>query len=877
MIPKKVTLENFLSFGEKQVIAFDDDEPLWVVGGPNGVGKSAVFDAITFCLFGAHRGGQQHPDKLVRHGENGFTVQFEFEFNGIDYRITRNTKIDGRPTARVEQRTGEAWKAITGVNSVAEAKKWSELLLGMGYDAFQTSVLLGQGKADEMLAAGGTKRLEILKKIIAAERYKKLSDDVHKDAAKKEAELDRLLAQRETTPEVTDAQLAEAALACDGAKEAKGRAEAEKDAAAERVTLAKQWAEHEDARRKLEAKLADATARAKDADRIRADHDRLTELARVLPTLEKFVPLRDARPAAEVSSRKLREDHRAAAESLEELKNQIDGLKLVIEEHRAAASDHARAAKSLHDGIEAKGKLLTAAEEIAALDRQVAAFDPTLDSQAGELRSKLAAATGAEQRARDAKTEAETLLKQAEKEQKQFATVAVGVECARCGQVVSEDHAAKERADIADRVRRHAADFARAEKDWKTAGDAITKATTAQAVLTTTIQNRDAAKQQLALQRKNLAAFGGTADAAALGAELTAADADATRLEKLAAEERAKQTKQADALKLADPKVAPLEKKVRDLAAAVQKAETNQAADAATLATLAGQLSDEWVATTAAQLQDFISERQQLATGGVAERFRQWQEDAARRDEWDAQLRDGAAKAAAIPEAARVPVAEAERRQQAAAEVAKQADTAFGIARDALRDLTQQADDFVKLKMQIAAAEATTRVHKRLDELLGKKGLQRELVRTAEAEIVRLANDTVRNLSDGDLSIELDHADDGPDEAFALRVRRDGSPPIDVSYLSGSQKFRVAVAVALAVGRFAAGQARPLECVIIDEGFGSLDKDGLRATADELNKLKRDLKRIILVSHQEDFTESFPVRYVLRKGEQGTTAEKVRR
>ena len=57
MIPKRVTLENFLSFGPKTEIAFTDDEPLWVLGGSNGVGKSAVFDAITFCLFGAHRGG----------------------------------------------------------------------------------------------------------------------------------------------------------------------------------------------------------------------------------------------------------------------------------------------------------------------------------------------------------------------------------------------------------------------------------------------------------------------------------------------------------------------------------------------------------------------------------------------------------------------------------------------------------------------------------------------------------------------------------------------------------------------------------------------------------------------------------------------------
>ena len=94
--------------------------------------------------------------------------------------------------------------------------------------------------------------------------------------------------------------------------------------------------------------------------------------------------------------------------------------------------------------------------------------------------------------------------------------------------------------------------------------------------------------------------------------------------------------------------------------------------------------------------------------------------------------------------------------------------------------------------------------------------------------------------------------------------------------LSGSQKFRVAVSIALAIGRFATGQARPLECVIIDEGFGSLDKDGLRAAAEELNRLKDHLRRIILVSHQEEFTDCFPVVIKLSKGESGTTAQAIR-
>ncbi len=49
--------------------------------------------------------------------------------------------------------------------------------------------------------------------------------------------------------------------------------------------------------------------------------------------------------------------------------------------------------------------------------------------------------------------------------------------------------------------------------------------------------------------------------------------------------------------------------------------------------------------------------------------------------------------------------------------------------------------------------------------------------------------------------------------------------------------------------------------------------------ADELKRLQRtqDLRRVILVSHQEEFTDQFPVGYRLSPGENGTTAMPFRR
>src|SRR5260370_32640690 len=104
--------------------------------------------------------------------------------------------------------------------------------------------------------------------------------------------------------------------------------------------------------------------------------------------------------------------------------------------------------------------------------------------------------------------------------------------------------------------------------------------------------------------------------------------------------------------------------------------------------------------------------------------------------------------------------------------------------------------------------------------------------------------------------------------------------PVGMVLLMGSRGCRVAVSLALAVGRFASRQARPLEAVIIDEGFGCLDTTGRVGMIEELQRLQRagdlpnPLKRIILVSHHQDFSDAFPVGYEL-SNTNGTTEAKL--
>ena len=157
---------------------------------------------------------------------------------------------------------------------------------------------------------------------------------------------------------------------------------------------------------------------------------------------------------------------------------------------------------------------------------------------------------------------------------------------------------------------------------------------------------------------------------------------------------------------------------------------------------------------------------------------------------------------------------------------------------------------------------------KKLSQLLGREGLQLYLLRQAEAQIVSYANCILDRLSEGTLYLQRSQTEEGNITEHALDLecinRCSGDEAIPIAYLSGSQKFRVAVALALGISQYVSHRHQPIECVIIDEGFGCLDQEGRQVMIEELRKLGQCLKCILLVSHQEEFAEAFPNSYRFR-------------
>src|SRR5262249_1791968 len=134
-----------------------------------------------------------------------------------------------------------------------------------------------------------------------------------------------------------------------------------------------------------------------------------------------------------------------------------------------------------------------------------------------------------------------------------------------------------------------------------------------------------------------------------------------------------------------------------------------------------------------------------------------------------------------------------------------------------------------ELQLACLQAEQEHKHSKLLAELLSRDRLQLHLVRQAERQVVDYANSVLDRLSGGQLYLKLcgeAAGEGGSVQALELEAynRVTGEKPINVAFLSGSQKFRVAVSLALGIGQYASRQHRPIESVIIDEGFGCLDR-----------------------------------------------------
>lgn len=184
MRPLQVTIEAWGPYKDKVVVDFTkfNQGSLFLITGPTGAGKTTVFDAITFALYGDVSGKTREKGTLrsdfANAGEDTY-VELLFEHRGKKYRVYRAPKYE-RPKKRgegttVSQEIAELYiEDQTPIVVITEVNRKIEELLGMTYLQFKQISMIAQGEFLELLVASSKDRVEILRNIFKTNQYEKL-------------------------------------------------------------------------------------------------------------------------------------------------------------------------------------------------------------------------------------------------------------------------------------------------------------------------------------------------------------------------------------------------------------------------------------------------------------------------------------------------------------------------------------------------------------------------------------------------------------------------------------------------------------------------------------------------------------------------------
>ena len=187
MKPLKLTLSAFANYADKQEIDFTklNGRNIFLVTGKTGAGKTTIFDAVSYALYGSPSGDFRDVASLRSDYADGSVktyVELEFELRGKIYKIIRNPeqmlnkkKGDGlkKELAAVELYLPDGEKPLTRIKDVDERIKE---ILGVDKDQFRQIVMLPQGEFLKLLKASSGDREKIFRRIFGTESFNKIQD-----------------------------------------------------------------------------------------------------------------------------------------------------------------------------------------------------------------------------------------------------------------------------------------------------------------------------------------------------------------------------------------------------------------------------------------------------------------------------------------------------------------------------------------------------------------------------------------------------------------------------------------------------------------------------------------------------------------------------
>lgn len=391
---------------------------LYLITGDTGAGKTTIFDAISFALYGEPSGCNREPGMLrSKYAENATPTEVELTFlhAGKEYTVRRSPAYQRRKAKGegvMEQKPKAELILPDGapVTKLRDVDDTIENILGLTREQFSQVTMIAQGDFLKLLLAGTKERQEIFRGIFKTDRYEALQKRLNQDAKEVESRwretkgsIDQYIAgilcpegsaqfqqgKAGVLPVEEVVSLLEALLAEDQAEQ--GALEdqlAQTDAELEKVIslltigeanqktkqdLEKAEAEQEKTRRMLEEKSAALEAERAKKPQQEALREKITAIDLSLPDYDQLTKLQEALLSSEKELEKANSASVSAAEQMKNLAGEIAGLqaerktlenagaeKEKLLRQKQAHSDRKEALGSLIDHIDKLSKQQTA-------------------------------------------------------------------------------------------------------------------------------------------------------------------------------------------------------------------------------------------------------------------------------------------------------------------------------------------------------------------------------------------------------------------------------------------------------------------------------------------------------------------------------------
>lgn len=875
MKPIQLVLSAFGPYVERTVIDFSalGEEGLFLIAGDTGAGKTTIFDAISFALYGEASGGKEkrksksfHSDYVSDQTET--YVELTFRHRGETWWIRRNLeyqrpakkKKDGMETTTRQAADAQMRNEDTGeeILRMDDVNRRVRELLGLTQDQFTQTVMIAQGDFLKILTASSDDRKKLFRDLFHTNLYVDLQSrlqEKNRACADEQKALEQVIlsAEGKIDPEAefaereillsycgqiqhTDALCALLARLIEQEKAAQEQARAQKKEAADQIgaliaavtegeRVNRDFADWESKR----ARLAALTAGQGEIDAQRA----ALAAARRAQQLE----------TDEALMRRTRRDMDAQRAALSEAQAALEQAEKALPETETRMKEAESRGGEIH-ALLAQAKQM---EDCLPVLGEVERLKAALDTQKRELQRL----TEASSRAQAAYTAAQNsyYLSQAGLLARELKA---GQPCPVCGSTAHPCPAQITPETVTRQALEQAAQ--RRETAEKAQSDAATRLAANQAALDEREDRLRALKIGVEETRQRLAA---RIDAAHQAAADRQREIDEARSAYQALDKR--KTAAQSAVDAAQKQLAALEK---DLRAQTEAFEQKRAAHGfedeasyrlakrtnADIERLDREIRnyDEQKRTLAAQtheLEDKLSDRQRTDLTALQNR---------RAAALDLQAKAENAEKAMVRKLTLHESAEREIRQANAAIQKK-------------RGKWQIIQELYTCCAGIAAGNPRAK-------LTFEAYVQQYYFRF----VVAAANKRLTRLTDGMFTLRVmrEAANRVSQSGLDLEVLdRSTGQARDVSTLSGGESFLASLALALGLSdavQSQSGQIR-MDAMFIDEGFGSLDENALRSSIDVLLELADGKRLIGIISHVQELEERIDKQIVVTKTPNGST------